>query len=1743
MKPTPSQEKEIFKVYDTWLHSYLNGDIETYDSFLDDSYHFIGSTNNEEFLNRKDATDFFRKTAHQFSGKTDLRNEKRIVEKFGELVILTHVFDAWFLNHKDWTYYGRFRFTSTLQEKKEGWRFIYQHFSTTDSKTDEGETIGYDKVNAENQELREAIKRRTLELEEKNRKLEIESALERIRSQVTAMKKSSDLLDIVVSMREEFTQLGHRADYFWHMMWLPDKFEKAMTSGDGSKIGMIMELPRDFHSHYKGMDEWEANDEPSMILALEVEEAVDYIDKMITLGNFQQVDPNAPTLDDIRHIGGITFVMARTTHGEIGYSLPGVVRNPPEKDIQILERFASVFDLAHRRFLDLQNAERQAREVEIELALERVRARTMAMQKSEELGETAELLFQQVEELGIETWTTGFNIWNKDNNSFVDRVSLKYGFIEPYEVDCKAHPFFADLAKARNSGEDFHVFELEGTYLEEIYAIMAGMARLNFEKIKESGMTLPSRQFNHYVFGEEVSLMFITFEPCPESWDIFKRFGKVFEQTYTRFLDLLKAEAQTREAQIEAALERVRSKTMSMHNSKDMEGIVITLFEEVLNLGLDSSMRCGLGILEGHERMETRSVNASPDGKVELRVGMLNMTIHPMLVGLKKAWERGDDEYSYYYSKKDVRKYYEALNKEPEYPFNANLEALPEQEYHQSYFYSSGILFAFSENPITKESSGILSRFAAVFGQTYRRYLDLQKAEEQSREAQIELALERVRNRAMTMMNSDELGDLIITVFKELQGLDMELTRCLLWIFNKEDESAVAWMTNSEDPDRADHYHVPYHNHPAYKNYIKSWKLQLAEWEYDLKGKNKDNWDEILVEGFFKKLPRKVKNAMKAPKQIILSGSFNKYGLIQTAGLEPLSTENKGILKRFSQVFEQNYNRFLDLKKAEKQAREAQIEAALEKVRARTMAMQSSQELQDAANLLFLEVQGLGINAWSAGYNIVNERKTQSECWMSSEGELQDPFPLYFTKEASFQAMGKFLKSEDTFFVQELKGKALERHYNYMRSLPELKETFQHLDDAGLSLPTYQINHLCKFSKGFLLFITYEKDPDAHEIFRRFTNVFEQTYTRFQDLQKAENQSKEAQIELALERVRASTMAMHESKQLAETAQVLFEQFDLLGVIPDRISIAIYNEDKRLFELWATDQNGILVDHVHDFSIDEPTCMSKTYKAWKKGEESFVVDLQGKELEEWVQFVREDTQMEIDASQFRGRRVQHSAFFSNGYLMLSSHEPIPEEMMKLLLRFAKVFEQTYTRFLDLQKAELQAREAIKHASVDRVRAEIASMRTTKDLKRITPLIWNELNTLNVPFIRCGVFIMNEEEQMVQTYLSTPDGKAIASFDLPFDDTKPLTELLPHWRKKEMYTDFWDESAFIESTKILMNRGAISSKENYTTENRPTNLHLHFLPFLQGMLYVGSEVPLNKDELNLAHNLADAFSTAYSRYDDFKKLELANKKIEKTLVDLKQTQAQLIQSEKMASLGELTAGIAHEIQNPLNFVNNFSEVSHELLTEMIEELDNGDLEEVREITKDIEQNLEKINHHGHRASDIVKGMLQHSRSSSGEKELIDINALADEYLRLAYHGLRAKDKSFNSRMETDLEENLEKIKVVPQEIGRVILNLITNAFHTVSEKKKASAEPYDPIVRVSTKKVGKAIEIVVKDNGNGIPKKVQDKIFQPFFTTKPTGQGTGLGLSLSYDIVKAHGGELKVESSEKEGTELKIILPI
>jgi len=361
------------------------------------------------------------------------------------------------------------------------------------------------------------------------------------------------------------------------------------------------------------------------------------------------------------------------------------------------------------------------------------------------------------------------------------------------------------------------------------------------------------------------------------------------------------------------------------------------------------------------------------------------------------------------------------------------------------------------------------------------------------------------------------------------------------------------------------------------------------------------------------------------------------------------------------------------------------------------------------------------------------------------------------------------------------------------------------------------------------------------------------------------------------------------------------------------------------------------------------------------------------------------------------------------------------------------------------------------------------------------------------------------------------------------------------KKGDFKKAFEYQNLMIEAKESLFSAGSIQAMQTMISEEEARKKELEaakityqnklkqyaFISGIGILLLIAFLLYRNNRKVNKARNL----------------LQLKNEEVELTLSQLKSAQSQLIQSEKMASLGELTAGIAHEIQNPLNFVNNFSEVSNELVKEMVDEVAKGNSEEVKAIAYDVVQNLEKINHHGKRAADIVKGMLQHSRSSSGQKELTDMNALCDEYLRLSYHGLRAKDKSFNATMKTDFDLSIGNINIIPQDIGRVILNLITNAFYVVNEKAKLNQPGYEPTVSVSTKKEVNKVLVSVKDNGNGIPDKIKEKIFQPFFTTKPTGQGTGLGLSLSYDIVKAHGGEIKVETEESQGTSFTILLPV
>lgn len=1018
--------------------------------------------------------------------------------------------------------------------------------------------------------------------------------------------------------------------------------------------------------------------------------------------------------------------------------------------------------------------------------------------------------------------------------------------------------------------------------------------------------------------------------------------------------------------------------------------------------------------------------------------------------------------------------------------------------------------------------------------------------EAQNRELEIESSLERVRTTAMGMRKPDDLLAICEILFTELQHMGFSELRNAMINIHDDDKASFLNYDFSEvsGPTVTT---IVYNSHPATESLVQQVrKSNDAFAEFTIKGSQLDEWREYR-KGMGEKDDPRLDNIDTLSYYFYSIGT----GAIGISTYSSITEEKRTVLKRFRNVFDFAYRRYTDVAQAEAQAKEAQIQLAMERVRARTMAMQKSDELAEVSSLLFQQLKSLGVKSYSSGFTIWDNDHNELVSWMcNADSSMNPPFRMPIAGDAWHSRQYESWKNGEEFILKDIAGEEMQSYFRYLRSFPLLNEAFEKSIAAGHSMPEKQVHNVVNFANGNLLFITLEPCPEAHDIFKRFTKIFEQTYTRFLDLQKAEAQAREAQIEAALERVRSRTIGMQRSDELQGAALLLFQQAEALGVKAFACGFNIWDEDKKFATAWMGSVQGLQNPFKTDSSKD---IYLPIYQAAQRGDAFFVREQSGEELKVHYDYLatipifRDIFMVNLAKAGFAipSFQIIHCAFFAQGYLMFISYEPCPEAY-DIFKRFAKVFEQTYTRFLDLQKAEAQALEAVKRASVDRVRAEIASMRTTNDLERITPLIWRELTTIGVPFIRCGVFIMDDEMQQVHTFLSTPDGAAIAAFHQPYNAPGETAQIIANWQKKKIYKQHWDEAQFIEFTKNPAEQGAITNGEKYLTETRPTNLDLHFLPFIQGMLYVGNTTPLSDDDLQLVQNLADAFSTAYARYEDFNKLESAKEQIEKTLVDLKQTQAQLVQSAKMASLGELTAGIAHEIQNPLNFVNNFSEVNKEMLEELkverLKPLAERDEQTESEIIEDVIVNSEKINHHGKRADAIVKGMLQHSRSSTSAKEPTNINALADEYFRLAYHGLRAKDKAFNATLKTDFDESIGNVNVIPQDIGRVILNMINNAFYAVDEKKKQHPNGYEPTVSIATKKFEHKVLISIKDNGNGVPQKVLDKIFQPFFTTKPTGQGTGLGLSLSYDIIKAHGGEIKVESIEGKETTFNILLP-
>ncbi len=1639
------------------------------------------------------------------------------------------------------------RFSVVLSYVNDKWKVIHWHASKPENVQSEEDTFGIESWKQKTAALEELVEQRTADLVQKNRELEIETALERVRVVAMSMTKPDDLLNICKVQFSELKQLGF-TDIRNALIGIFHDDENFFMDYDYSDYsgGHITRIPYNMNPLVdRSVRQMKTATDAFTEFAVGGEELKQW--KKFREENGEYDDTRLEDTDTLY------YYFYSINAGSIGIS---TFQKISDDQLAVLKRFRNVFDLAYQRYVDITYAEGQAKEARIETALERVRAVAMAMRKSEEVLNVCEVMYRELLSLGFNNIRNAqIALRDQDKRSYLICAYSDHDTVLLQEAPFDSSPIVKDLYDELEKSKDaFYQREFSGQQFEEWRKWRESLTPLKDERERSA----TSLCFYLYSIGKG-HLGISTYDPITKQQvEVIKRFKTVFELSYRRYMDVALAEAQTKEARIEAALEKVRSRSLAVHQSDEFKNVITIVFEKLEELGIAIEAASINIFIEGSKDIDVYACGRSENG-LDIRTVRLPYFDHPIANDLLKAHMNGEF-FVGTYKKEEKNSYYEYLF---EHSDMKHIPAEIKQRILQTDRYSLSIAPAKNSVIIVNNFDGtllsqgeidIVKRFSRVFEQAYTRFLDLQKAEAQSREAKIEAALEKVRSRSLAMQKSEELKDVIQVVYDQMVHLGILVEHAGFIIDYKERDDMHIWLADTRNiPSEVA---IPYFDSPHWNSFIKAKTSGQNFFANQLSFEEKNKFYKDLFKLF--DVPADAREYYLKSKGLAISTVLlDDVALyIENFSAIPYSEEENAVLMRFGKVFQQTYTRFLDLKRAEAQAKEARIEAALEKVRSRSLAMHKSEELLEVINVVSEQLRSLGLHFDNVSFAL-NSADYDMEFWMSIKAR-STPIKIH----------APFLDNPITRNVKEAKAKGLDVFSDALTH-EENREWMQHLfDNANLKLSEERITFLLNapgywrstvILQNILFFVgNYENGPYTEEenvIFKRFATVFEQSYTRFLDLQKSEMQAKESQIETGLEKVRSRTLAMQKSHELGETAAVVFKQLVNLGIAPNRLYIGIVKDESGHIEFWVTDEDGTKVSTQFIGDAGKNLSIQKMYEGWKHEKKSLTITMEGQELEDYFHYLNDELHVPFRKGLTQKRRVQTIAFFGKGFIGIASPDDQPLETTKLLERFASVFNLTYTRFSDLQIAEAQTREAKIEAALERVRARALAMQQPEELKEVAEVLRHEMGLLGIEELEtCSIYINDDLAENAECWYALKDFKAFEKklvndhFALNLEKTWVGREMLKFYQSDDKQISIVMQGGNREEWIRYCESRSIPLRGYYGDSIPDRTYHLY--KFSHGAIGAASAGDISNESWGLLKRTASVFSLAYSRFKDLtqaridlQKLKEEKKRAEDALTELKVTQKQLIQSEKMASLGELTAGIAHEIQNPLNFVNNFSEVSNEMIDEMMEEVMKGNFELVKELAGDVKQNLEKINNHGRRADAIVKGMLQHSRSSSGTKELTDINALTDEYLRLAYHGLRAKEKSFNATLDTNYDASIGKVNVIAQDLGRVILNLITNAFYAVNEKSKELLNNYHPTVWVSTKRKDEGMIICVKDNANGIPKGVIDKIFQPFFTTKPTGQGTGLGLSLAYDIVRAHGGELKVETEEGKGSAFIIQLPM
>ncbi|MBK8518544.1 MAG: nuclear transport factor 2 family protein [Saprospiraceae bacterium] len=1336
------------------------------------------------------------------------------------------------------------RFSTLLEHLDGQWKVVHFHGSKPDEAESEKDTYGIDEWKRKNEELERLVAEKTADLVLKNKELEIETSLEKVRAIAMGMKASNDMLEVCKTISLQLQSLGveeirnvqtaifyptkgsymnyeyyskHKKSFITDTIYTNHKiakvFAKKMLQGKGEI----------FITHIKGkkVKDWIAYQETTNVF-IDI-----YLNKATSLNYYWH------------SLGPVALGISTYT--------------PLSKnDLKLFNRFLNVFELAYTRYLDIEKALAQTRESQIELALERVRARTMAMQNSNELPETSLLLFQQFKELGEIAEQISIGIIDEEEGIVEISATLHGSQLQQtYELKTDEPFVLKKAVKAWKARKKSLIIELAGKELTEYNTWRNTLGGVDFKKYKKN----EERWIINLAFFSKGMLSFSMNTPCPaETVYLLERFAQVFDQTYSRFLDLKKAEAQAREAKIEAALERVRARTMAMHKSDELKEVIQVVYDQFVHLNIHIE-HTGF-ILDYKERDDMHIWLADQNAVFsEIILPYFDCAHWNSFIDAKK---KGKNFFANQLPFKEKNKFYKDL-------FKQILDIPKEAKDHYLTCPALAISTVLLDNvglyienfegiPYTDEENEVLMRFGKVFQQTYTRFLDLQKAEAQAREARIELALERLRARTMAMQHSDELREAVLVIYQQLLHLDFASDACNIIIIDKESMDMQFWVSGFSQEIYPESYHVPRLHHPCHEEQLTAWQQGLKYVVFEYSGNEKKSFDKIFfTKTDFKNVPEDAKKVMIGLKLLKLSTAFFNYGALQVLGAEVLSDDKAKILQRFAKVFEQTYTRFLDLQKAEAQAKEAQIEASLERVRSKTMAMHNSQDVGESVATLFDELVKLGVKTNRCGILIHNDEQF-AEVWTAKSNPNEKATLIIGKLEIAMHPMligaRTSWANKEPFFSYELTGQDM---INYYQSINNSK---YYLTQFVLEeLPPKEIHSDFYFSDGSLFAFTNEAIPaESAGIFKRFTSVFGQTYRRYLDLQKAEAQAREARIELSIERIRAGAMAMRHSKELNALIVDLYQELTKLDAQLDRAFIMIVNPENEDITWWLAGKEGLLAENGFLIRNNQYPTHLMYLDFWHQRQKKWQYLFEGQEKTDWDRYGFQKTSLarlpEIVKRDMANVKKIYLSGSSEafGNLVTGSLEPLSEEHHDIISRFTVVFNQSYTRFLDLQKAEAQAREAIKQSSLDRVRGEIASMRSTEDLKRITPLIWRELTNLGVPFFRCGVFIIDEIKAQVNVYLSAPDGHSLGVMHLDFSANELTTHTVASWRKKEIFQTHWDKTDFLGWMEALRELGHISDLELYQgSELPPESLDLHFIPFKQGMLYIGNNTPLQKEK--------------------------------------------------------------------------------------------------------------------------------------------------------------------------------------------------------------------------------------------------------------------------------------------------------